>query len=81
MSDLTVQFLDWVAERPRGRAEVIEAWSSTCPRLTIWEDATADGLVRYERGIVTLTDAARDRRSGAAQPATRELAETRTPTQ
>jgi hypothetical protein len=69
MSDLTVQFLDWVAARPRGRAEVIEAWSSTCPRLTIWEDAIADDLVRYEHGIVTLTDAGRDRRAAAEQPA------------
>lgn len=80
MGDLTVQFLDWVAARPRPRADVIEAWSSTCPRLMIWEDAIADGLVRYERGIVTLTDAGRDRRSAAAQLAKRELAETQTPT-
>jgi hypothetical protein len=65
MSDLTVQFLDWVAARPRVRAEVIDAWSSTCPRLAIWEDALADGLVRYEQGIVTLTDAGRERVLGA----------------
>jgi hypothetical protein len=63
MSDLTVQFLDWVAARPRVRADVIDTWSSTCPRLAIWEDALADGLVRYEQGIVTLTGAGRERLS------------------
>jgi hypothetical protein len=26
----------------------MEAWRTTCPRLTIWEDAIADGLVSVE---------------------------------
>ncbi|HEX3498376.1 MAG TPA: hypothetical protein VHT04_03545 [Stellaceae bacterium] len=42
---LTVQFLAWLAETPRSYAEVMEAWRSSCPRLTIWEDAVADDLV------------------------------------
>jgi len=45
---LTVQFLAWVAEAPRTYAEAMEAWRSTCPRLSIWEDAIIDGLVRLE---------------------------------
>jgi hypothetical protein len=28
----------------------MEAWRSTCPRLSIWEDAVRDGLVRLENG-------------------------------
>ena len=28
----------------------MEAWRSSCPRLTIWEDALADDLVRVEGG-------------------------------
>jgi len=52
---LTVQFLAWVDERPRTRAEVMDAWRSTCPRLSIWEDANIEGLVRFEDGKVTLT--------------------------
>ena len=43
---LTIQFLAWLAERPRLYAEVMEAWRSSCPRLTIWEDAVGDDLVR-----------------------------------
>ena len=47
---LTVQFLQWVAARPRSYAEVREAWSSTCPLNCAWEDAIADGLVRHAAG-------------------------------
>ena len=51
----TLQLLEWVAERPRGYRETIEVWRSSCPRLTVWEDALADGLVRVHRGQVALT--------------------------
>ena len=43
-------FLAWVAGCPRSYAETMEAWPSSCPRLTIWEDALGDGLVRVQRG-------------------------------
>jgi len=39
------QFLIWVAERPRTYADIMEAWRTSCPRLSAWEDATANGLV------------------------------------
>lgn len=44
---LTQQFLDWVAETPRSYADA-EAWRRSCPHLSIWEDAIADGLIRFE---------------------------------
>jgi hypothetical protein len=47
---LTLQFLAWVAGGPRTYGEAMEAWRSTCPRLSIWEDAVRDGLVRLENG-------------------------------
>lgn len=53
----TVQLLEWLAERPRTYSEAMEAWRSHCPRLMIWEDALADGLVRVERSRVLLTAA------------------------
>lgn len=40
-----LQFLAWVADRPRTYAETMEAWRTSCPRLSAWEDATTDGLV------------------------------------
>jgi hypothetical protein len=55
----TAQLLTWLHERPRGYAETIEVWHSHGPRLLVWEDALADGLVRVSRGEVLVTDAGR----------------------
>jgi len=53
---IMLQFLVWVADRPRNYHDTMEAWRSTCPRLSVWEDAIIDGLVRLENGrAVTLT--------------------------
>jgi hypothetical protein len=55
---IMLQFLSWVADRPRTYPETMDAWHSTCPRLSVWEDAIIDGLVRLDNGAgraVTLT--------------------------
>jgi hypothetical protein len=56
---LMLEFLRWVADRPRNRADVMEAWRSNCPRHPVWEDALIEGLVRYQADgrTVSLTDA------------------------
>jgi hypothetical protein len=41
------QFLDWVASGTRTHADVMDRWQSSCPRLSIWEDAMIDGYVRF----------------------------------
>jgi hypothetical protein len=51
----TLELLAWISERPRSYAETMEAWNSHCPRLTVWEDAIADGLVTVGRDGVRLT--------------------------
>jgi hypothetical protein len=28
----------------------MEAWRTSCPRLTVWEDALAAGFIRVEHG-------------------------------
>jgi hypothetical protein len=43
------EFLSWVAARRRTYAEAMEAWRTSCPRLSAWEDATNDGLVQVEQ--------------------------------
>lgn len=43
-----LEFLAWIAGRRRTYDEVMEAWRSTCPRHTVWEDALADGLIQVE---------------------------------
>jgi hypothetical protein len=50
VSLIMVQFLSWIAERPRSYAEVMEAWKTSCPRLSVWEDASLSGWVRLEGG-------------------------------
>lgn len=55
---ITLQFLAWVADRPRCYTDVMDAWRSTCPQLSVWEDAVIAGLVQVENGngrAVTLT--------------------------
>ena len=42
-----VQFLAWTAARERTHADVMDAWQSSCPRLSVWEDAVIDGYVRF----------------------------------
>ena len=45
---LVLDFVEWVAAQPRPYTEVMEAWRTSCPRLTIWEDAVDQGLVVRE---------------------------------
>jgi len=63
VSPLTMQLLEWIAAHPRTYAEAMDAWRSHCPRLTIWEDALAEGLIElggYSNGaIVKLTEKGR----------------------
>jgi hypothetical protein len=44
---IMIQFLAWVADRPRTREQAVEAWHS-CPHISVWEDAVVEGLVRTE---------------------------------
>jgi hypothetical protein len=47
---LTLQFLKWVAARPRSYTEARSAWSSTCPLTCAWEDAISEDLVAHAPG-------------------------------
>ena len=42
---LILDLLEWIVARPRTYSDVMDAWKTSCPRLTIWEDATDAGLV------------------------------------
>jgi hypothetical protein len=56
---LTTQMLVWLAEQPRSYVETLDAWKTSCPRLSIWEDALADRLIRIQAGHVHVTPAGR----------------------
>ena len=42
---LVLDLVEWIAREPRPYSEVIETWRTSCPRLTIWEDAVDRGYV------------------------------------
>ena len=58
---LTTQMLEWLDEQPRSYSETLDAWKTSCPRLSIWEDALADRLIRIEAGNVHVTPAGKAR--------------------
>ena len=49
-SPLTLDMLEWLAAGPQPYGEVMEAWRTSCPRLSIWEDALEAGLVARGAG-------------------------------
>ena len=74
---LTLQFLDFIADG-RTYGETMEAWRSTCPRLSIWDDAVLDGLVEVidngggmSLATVTLTARGRDVLTARSRAASR----------
>ncbi|MEH2558205.1 hypothetical protein V1286_005734 [Bradyrhizobium algeriense] len=42
---LVLDLVEWIGREPRLYSEVIETWRTSCPRLTIWEDAVDRGYV------------------------------------
>jgi len=57
---LVIDLVEWIAKAPRPYGEVMEAWRTSCPRLTVWEDAVEAGYLRRESvagmSLVTVTD-------------------------
>jgi hypothetical protein len=48
MEPLILDMVEWIAREPRTYGEVMDAWRTSCPRLTVWEDAVDRGLVARE---------------------------------
>jgi hypothetical protein len=46
---LILDLLEWIGPDPRPYDEVLEAWRTSCPRLPVWEDATARGFIARHR--------------------------------
>ena len=45
LDSLVLDLVEWVAKEPRTYTELMEAWRTSCPRLTVWEDAIDRGFV------------------------------------
>ena len=49
LDPLIRDLVEWVAREPRSYADVMDAWRTSCPRLTVWEDAVDRGFLMRER--------------------------------
>ena len=59
-NSLVLDLVEWVAREPRPYSEVITTWRTSCPRLTIWEDAVDLGYVtRADGAMVVVTEGGR----------------------
>lgn len=45
---LVLDLVEWLSLRPREYHEVMAAWRTSCPRLTVWEDAMEAGVVEQQ---------------------------------
>jgi hypothetical protein len=81
LDPLILDLLEWIDREPRSHAEVIDVWRTSCPRLTVWEDAMDRGFAvrEHKQGretMVRLTAAGRDflRQRGRIANATTDAA-------
>lgn len=56
---LIIDLVEWIAQAPRPYAEAMEAWRTSCPRLTVWEDAVDQNYItrRHVEGVGTMISA------------------------
>jgi hypothetical protein len=45
VENLILDLLEWAERKERTYQETMDAWSTSCPKLPVWEDATERGLV------------------------------------
>jgi len=59
VENLIHDLLEWLSTRERTYDEVMDAWRTSCPRLSVWEDANDRGFVTMKemngRSIVTVS--------------------------
>ena len=47
VDSLILDLVDWLARAERTYEETMDAWRTSCPRLTVWEDACDRGYVEH----------------------------------
>ena len=64
IEDLILDLVEWIGRKQRTYQETMDAWRTSCPRLSVWEDATGRGLVETApangRSLVRVTSAGLD---------------------
>ena len=52
LESLVFDLVEWVGKEPRTYRQVMDAWRTSCPRLTVWEEALERGyLARSGEGV------------------------------
>jgi hypothetical protein len=46
---LILDLLEWIGPDAKPYEATIEAWRTSCPRLPVWEEATARGFITFDR--------------------------------
>jgi hypothetical protein len=65
LDPLILDLLEWIGREQRSYADVIDAWRTSCPRLTVWEDAMDRGFATREHAkgrevMIRLTESGRE---------------------
>ncbi len=59
LDSLVFDLVEWVGKQPRTYRQVMDAWRTSCPRLTVWEEALERGYVARRGEGVDVTQAGR----------------------
>lgn len=46
---LILDLVEWIAKTPQPYSVVMDVWRTSCPRLTVWEDAVDRGYLVRQR--------------------------------
>lgn len=57
---LILDLVEWVAREERSHAELMENWRTSCPRLTVWEDAVDRGYLARQGRLIAVTAKGRE---------------------
>jgi D-3-phosphoglycerate dehydrogenase len=64
VDSLVKDLVNWIGDKPRPYADLMEAWKTSCPKLPVWEEANRRGLLRqfhypHSPAMVELSEAGR----------------------
>lgn len=67
LEPLVLDLLEWIGPAARPCEDVLDAWRTSCPRLPVWEEASARGWVARDAGATIRVTAAGAARLEAAR--------------
>jgi len=59
LDSLVFDLVEWVGKEPRTYRQVMDAWRTSCPRLTVWEEALERGYVARRGEAIAVTASGR----------------------